>query len=122
MTDKANSKEFMLILRGGVPPSELPPERMQHLLGKFQQWMGTMASKGQMRGAGRLEDAGKCITGDEPSDVRDGPFAESKEIVGGYFLVLAPSLDAAVEIAKGCPLLENKGLVEVRPLQPSPGN
>jgi hypothetical protein len=122
MNNQSSSKEFMLILRGGVPPNELSLERMQYLLGKFQAWMGEMASKGQMRGAGRLQDTGKCIQGDEELVVLDGPYAESKEIIGGYFLVLAPSLDAAVDIAKGCPLLENKGLVEVRPLQPSPGD
>jgi hypothetical protein len=122
MSEPSNSKEFMFILRGGVNPRELSPDRMQYLLSKFQEWMGKMAGQGQLKGAGRLEDAGKCITGEKTPVVTDGPFAESKEIVGGYFLVLAPNLDAAVEIAKGCPLLENKGRVEVRPLQPSPGN
>ena len=46
----------------------------------------------------------------------DGPFAESKEAVGGYFLLQVEDLDEAVEIAKGCPLLEYGTTVEVRPV------
>jgi hypothetical protein len=117
-----NSKEFMIILRGGVHPSELSPERMQYLMGRFQDWMQKIAMGGQLKSAGRLEDGGKCIRGHETQEITDGPFAEAKEVVGGYFLVHAADLDAAVEIAKGCPILENRGTVEVRALMMTPGN
>jgi hypothetical protein len=121
MSGSANSKEFMIILRGGVHPSELSPERVQYIMKKFQDWMGKIAASGQLRGAGRLEDGGKCITGYENLVVTDGPFPEAKEVVGGYFLVQASDLAAAVEIAKGCPILENRGSVEVRSLMANPG-
>ena len=121
MSEQSNTSEFLVLLRGGIPPKDLSAERMQYLLKRFQEWMGTMASRGQMKGVGRLEDAGKCIAGDPTPIVTDGPYIEAKEAVGGYFLVLASDLDAAVEIAKGCPLLENKGSVEVRPIQQAPG-
>ena len=122
MSASDNSKEFMIILRGGVHPRELSPERMQYLMNKFQDWMGKIARDGRLKGAGRLEDSGKCIRGYETQDITDGPFAEAKEVIGGYFLVQASDLDAAVEIAKGCPILENRGSVEVRGLQMTPGN
>jgi hypothetical protein len=48
--------------------------------------------------------------------VTDGPFVESKEIVGGYSIVEADSIDAAAQLAKGCPALSFGGNVEVRPL------
>jgi hypothetical protein len=122
MSASDNAKEFMIILRGGVPPSELSPERMQYLMNKFQDWMGKIARGGQLKGAGRLEDGGKCITGYETQNITDGPFAEAKEVIGGYFVVQASDLGAAVEIAKGCPILENRGSVEVRALMMTPGN
>jgi hypothetical protein len=57
---------------------------------------------------GRLVDAKKVVT--------DGPFVESKEVLGGFSIVQADSLDAAAELAKGCPGLLFGGKVEVRPL------
>jgi hypothetical protein len=48
--------------------------------------------------------------------VLDGPFAETKDIVGGYTLIEARDLDQAVELSKGCPIFEVDGGVEVRPV------
>ena len=55
-----------------------------------------------------MVDAHKVVT--------DGPFVESKEIVGGYSIVTADNIDAAAELAKGCPGLLTGGTVEVRAL------
>ena len=49
--------------------------------------------------------------------VVDGPFAEAKDLVGGYLLVTADNLDDAAELARGCPILEVDGAVEIRPLK-----
>ena len=48
--------------------------------------------------------------------VTDGPYAEAKDLVGGYTLIEAESLARAAELAKGCPILERQGIVEVRPI------
>jgi hypothetical protein len=120
MSNSADSKEFMLILRGGIHPRDLRPERVQELLAKFGEWMAQMQSRGQMKGAGRLEDEGRRLSRKQGQIVVDGPYAESKEIVGGYFLVTAPDLAHAMEIGKLCPILDNEGTVEVRPLMQSP--
>nr|MDQ3623431.1 YciI family protein [Verrucomicrobiota bacterium] len=50
--------------------------------------------------------------------VVDGPFAESKEAIGGYFLLTVADEDEAVAVARQCPLLEHGGVVEVRPVAP----
>ena len=47
----------------------------------------------------------------------NGPFAEAKDLVGGYLLVTAENLDDAAELARGCPILEVEGSVEVRPIR-----
>jgi hypothetical protein len=70
---------------------------------------GWMTSPGDaLTPEGRLVDAKKVVT--------DGPFVESKEVLGGFSIVQADSLDAAAELAKGCPGLLFGGKVEVRPL------
>jgi len=49
--------------------------------------------------------------------VTDGPFAEAKDVVGGFTLIQARDLEQAAELSKGCPILEIGGSVEVRPIQ-----
>jgi hypothetical protein len=120
MSNPSESKEFMLILRGGVPPQDLRPDQIQQLMSRFGEWMAQMQSCGQLKGAGRLEDDGRRLSRKQGQLVVDGPYPETKELVGGYFLVLARDLAQALEIGKGCPILDNDGTVEVRPLQQSP--
>jgi hypothetical protein len=121
MPNPKESKEFMLILRGGIHPKDLRPEQIQALMTKFGEWMMQMQSRGQLKGVGRLEDEGRRLSRRQGQIVTDGPYTEAKEIVGGYCLVSASDLEAALEIAKQCPILENEGTVEVRPIQPAPG-
>jgi hypothetical protein len=120
MPNPNESKEFMLILRGGIHPKDLTPEQIQAILAKFGEWMEEMQKRGQLRGAGRLEDDGRRLSRKQGKTVTDGPYVEAKEIIGGYFLVAAPNLDQALDIAKKCPILDNEGTVEVRPVQPPP--
>jgi len=61
-------------------------------------------------------DGGAVVKGKEKS-VHDGPFAEAKDVVGGYVVVEAKDLAHAVELSKSCPILEAGGSVEVRPIQ-----
>jgi hypothetical protein len=87
---------------------------------RFGEWMAQMQNRGQLKGAGRLEDDGRRLFRRQGQVVVDGPYVEAKEIVGGYFLIVAPDLAQALEIGKLCPILDNDGTVEVRPLQQSP--
>jgi hypothetical protein len=62
-----------------------------------------------------LEPTGKVVSG-RNGHVVDGPFAESKQAVGGYSLLAVPDLDEAVAIARGCPGLPYGAKIEVRPV------
>ena len=72
--------------------------------------------KGVIKNPGNpLERSGKVVRGHN-KDVHDGPFAEAKDLINGYTLVDAATLDQAVELSKGCPIFEDGGAVEVRPV------
>jgi hypothetical protein len=88
---------------------------------RFMVWMDDLNKKGIVAGTNGLDDTGKILRGPRGESISDGPYAESKEIVGGYILINAANLDEAVEIARGCPGLDYRLAVEVRPVKPKPG-
>lgn len=107
---------FMLIFRGGDSPGDSPEQMQQHMQRWFA-WFDGLTKSGVYKGQGApLEPGGKVVRGARKT-VSDGPFAESKDLVGGYAIVEASDLEAAVEIARGCPTYEKGGAVEVRPVR-----
>jgi hypothetical protein len=95
---------------------KMTPEEMQRHMQKWQAWIGEGLEKGWMLDAGdALKKEGRVVNAKKV--VTDGPFVELKEIVGGFSIVKADALDAAAELAKGCPVLLTGGTVEVRPLE-----
>lgn len=107
---------FMLIFRGGDSPGD-SPEQMQRHMQKWFAWFDGLSKSGAYKGQGApLEPGGKVLRGTRKT-VSDGPFAEAKDLVGGYAIVEAKDLEAAVEIASGCPTYEKDGAVEVRPVR-----
>lgn len=106
-------KDFMFIFRGGSDAMEFSPEEMQTHMQKWFTWVEALKSKNIYKGGEPLTPAGKVVSGSKAM-ITDGPFAESKEVVGGFFIVTADSLEAACEIAKDCPDLPLDGTVEVR--------
>ena len=80
-------------------------------------WIEQLRRDGHFVAGEPLEETGKILSGREGNMVTDGPFTESKEAVGGYFIIRASDLAAAVELSKGCPIFRNNGTVEVRPIQ-----
>lgn len=106
--------EYLFLYRGGQ--RENSPERMQQEMQKWMSWLKGLAEKGHIKDQGQpLERAGKFVKGRQKA-VTDGPYAETKDVVGGYTLVVARDLDQAVELSKGCPIFESEGGVEVRPV------
>jgi hypothetical protein len=93
------------------------PEEMQRRMQKWVTWMKELAEQGHLKDRGHpLERSGKTVRGRQKT-VIDGPFAEAKDAIGGYTLVQAGDLEAAVEMSKGCPIFEAEtGTVEVRPV------
>lgn len=109
--------KFMLLLRGGEDGwNALTPEQMQAHMQKYYDWSVKLRDAGHMLGGDPLRAGGTTVRQRGGEAVVDGPFAETKESVGGYYLITAADLDEAAMIAKGCPILETGGLVEVREL------
>jgi len=108
--------KYVMIFRGGEPP--VAPEQMQQHMQKWMTWFEGLTRDGIYTGQGApLEKGGKVVQGSRRT-ISDGPFAEAKDLVGGYAVIEARDLDAAVEIAKGCPTYDVNGTVEVRPVHP----
>jgi hypothetical protein len=107
--------EFLYVYRGGGNRAERSPEQMQQVMQKWMAWMQGLAEQGHLKDRGHpLETAGKLVSGAR-KNVTDGPYAE-KDVVGGYSLIEARDLAQATELSKGCPILEQDGAVEVRPI------
>ena len=83
---------------------------------QWNAWFDRFAEQGKIKGAEPLESDGKIVSGKNGQKVSDGPFAESKEAIGGYFRLQVNNPDEALQIAKECPLLEYGLKVEVRPV------
>ena len=106
--------EFVFLYRGGA--RDRSPEQMQQMMQKWMGWMKELGAKGHLKDRGQpLERAGKLVQGKRKT-VTDGPFAETKDVVGGYTLIEAADLREAVELSEGCPIFEVDGAVEVRPV------
>ena len=108
--------KFMFVYRGGHEGMEdASPEQMQQVMQMWMDWIQAGTEAGWMLDGGdALQPGGAVVNAD--LSVTDGPFAESKELVGGYSMVEASDLAAAIELAKGSPMPKSGGTVEVREL------
>jgi hypothetical protein len=108
-----NMQEFMMIFRHTPNANVQPtPEQIQANIQLWQDWIGGIAAQSKFVSTNQLGRSGKTL---KPNNiVSDGPYAEVKEILGGYLIVKAGSLDEAMKLAEGCPILLVGGHVEVR--------
>ena len=109
--------QYMLLLH--ETPAEfadLGQEEMQAVIAEYVAWGESLASQGKLLGNQKLKDEGgrHLVAKGKEILVTDGPFAEAKEVLGGYFAIEAKSYDEAVEIAKTCPHLKYNGRIELR--------
>jgi hypothetical protein len=107
--------KFLFIYRGaGEGAGRMTPEERQQHMQKWERWIAEGIQKGWML------DPGDGLTPEtrvvNAKVITDGPFVESKEIVGGFSIVQADTLDAAAQLARGCPGVGIGATVEVRPL------
>jgi len=106
--------EYVFLYRGAERPTS--PQEMQQVMQKWMSWMQNLSDQGHIKDRGQpLEATGKVVKGRQKT-VTDGPFAEAKDLVGGYTLIEAKDLNEAAELSKGCPIFERNGFVEVRPV------
>ena len=109
--------EFTLLIRGRDQSAST--DQMQKTTQRWVAWFKELGEKGHLKDPGHpLQHTGKVVSGRQKT-VHDGPYAEAKDVVGGYFIVEAKDLAHAVELSKGCPILEVGGSVEVRPVEKS---
>jgi len=106
-------QDFMFIFRSSRAATSLSPEEMQNNMQQWFQWVEALRKKNIYVSGEALGPAGKTISG-KKALITDGPFAESKELVGGFFVIKAASMDEAVDIAKDYPDFVLNGGVEVR--------
>jgi hypothetical protein len=116
--------KFLFIFRGGgyASSTAVSPTELQAHLAKWNAWTNELLAAGKLAGANALSHppTGKTVRGRDKV-VTDGPYAETKDLVSGTIVVEAGSLDEAAELARGCPIFEYDGSVEVRPVLVPPG-
>jgi hypothetical protein len=116
MTTPTDKSQYLVLCRGIAWDKGVAPEEIQNAMNQFYTWFERLVKEGKLSGAHRLAPEGKVIAGRTASV--DGPFAESKEAIGGIWFIHANSLEEAVEIAKGDPTLKYGHTVEIRPVLP----
>ena len=108
-------KDFLLVYRTDLNtiPRDASPEQMQASAKRWMDWIGGIAAQNKLTDRGnRLFPTGKVLkTGNV---IADGPYTEIKEHIVGYSIVKTTSIEDAIELSKGCPILAAGGNVEVR--------
>ena len=111
--------QFLLLLH--ETPAELPdwsPEEMQKVIEEYQAWGQRLAEAGRFLSSEKLKDGtGRSLRKGDNGLVIDGPFSETKEVVGGFYLIEARDYDQAAELCRDCPHLAYGGRIEVREIE-----
>lgn len=116
MSSPQSTNEYLLLIRGTHWDHGLSASDMQRIMSDFNAWVDSLTQSGVLRGAQPLLDEGKIVARAGGTSVTDGAFAESKETIGGYFLLAVPGMDEAVRFAQACPILAYGVEIEVRPV------
>jgi hypothetical protein len=113
-------EKFMLLFRGGDthPGNVNDSKEAREYIQSWITWMQDLGQKGILVGGESLQRTGKQVNGRSKVET-DGPFIEAEEMVNGYLIVNAKGINEAVEISKGCPIFEENGKVEIRPVHRS---
>ncbi|MDN5781134.1 MAG: YciI family protein [Luteimonas sp.] len=114
MTDKQPSTEFLVISRGQWDEAR-SQEEIQSAIDAFYDWHDRLVAEGTFRAGQRLAIGGRTVS---RQGMTDGPFSESKELIGGFWFVIAGSLDEAASIAARNPCIGCGLAFEIRPLDP----
>ena len=111
--------QYLLLLHADPKPwLSMPAEEKQKWFGKYMAWGSNAREKGYLLGSNKLvDDAGKIM---RQSAVTDGPYSETKEVLGGYYMIEAANYDEAVKLTRNHPHLEHGGTIEVRQVEQMP--
>lgn len=107
--------DFLMIFRGGDDEmAKLSPEAMQQHLQQWTAWIEGIRAKGQFKSGDPLAATGRVVS--DQGQFTDGPYAEAKDLVGGYLIVSADDIDEVTEMAGNCPIYAMGGTTEIRPI------
>jgi hypothetical protein len=115
MSDKPTPAEYLVICRGQWNKASSGSE-IQNVIDQFYTWLNRLVEEGKMKPGQRLTNEGKTVG--RRNLITDGPFGESKEVIGGFWFAVANSLDEAAQIAAGNPCLDYGLSLEIRPIDP----
>lgn len=115
----APKQEYILLFRGTDWHKGLSAEEIQEVVRQMYAWLDRLTAEGKAKAGKPLFPEGKIVSQKKGRSVADGPFAESKEAIGGFFLLELNSLEEATKIAKDFPGLNYGASVEVRPVAPA---
>jgi hypothetical protein len=115
-------KQFLLLIRtDGDHLEKLNPADQQAHVQRVGGYIGNLMQEGKLHSAQPLEMEGTIVTSPK-GKLKDGPFNETKEVIAGYFLVEAESMEEAIKIAKANPVLEDENArIEIRPIKKMEG-
>ena len=100
----------------------ISPQEMQKALEKYMTWGSRLRKEGVILASHKLaDDVGKVMRGPGQTRVTDGPYSETKEVLGGYYILDCPDIDKALQAAERCPAALT-GSIEVRPIIGMPIN
>ncbi len=111
--------QFMYLIRSeGADFSKYSANDFQELLKEYQAWTQKIKTEGRFLAGEKLtNDLGKSLRTKQREIVVDGPYADSKDAIGGFYIIEAKNLNEALEIGKGCPALSYGGSLEVREIE-----
>jgi hypothetical protein len=113
MTDKTAACEYLVLSRGQWN-REASQADIQNAIDRFYVWYEQLVAEGRMKPGHRLAREGKLVS---KHSVTDGPFAEAREVIGGYWFILAGSLEEAAALAAANPCLACGLAYEIRPIE-----
>ena len=117
MSPGTHQHEFLVLSRGKWD-ANASPEDVQRAIDEFYGWLERQIAEGRMRTGSRLHPEGRLVS---RAGIVDGPFAETKEVIGGFWFILAGSLEEAAELAAQNPCKRYGLSYEIRPLDPEKG-
>lgn len=117
-------KEYLLILKTeGSVWTDLSPEELQKHMENGGAYIGKLMKQGILKGANPIEKSGSRLVSENNGLLKDAPFNESKEVVAGFFHIVASDIETAVKIAKANPIFNDiPTKIEVHPMMPIGGN
>ena len=111
-----NQNGYMLLYRCDEWYNRLPQEELQKLINQNKAWFERLTAQGKVKPGRALERTSAIVSGSNGRFVTDGPFAESKEAIGGYLVLDVETIEEAIAIAQSSPGLAYGGSIEVRPV------